>query len=74
MDEEKFLKKLKIYRAIVALLIGTLFVVIGYSYTLRLDINYLQTKVKEQHTEIDIIKNSYIRNINQWIWKQQLLK
>ncbi len=71
MDEGKFLKKLKTYRAIVVLLIGSLIAVVGYSYTLRLDINYMQKEIKDQHYEIDIIKNSYIRNINQWIWEQQ---
>ena len=60
MDEEQFLKKIKIYRGIIVLLIGLLFAAIGYSYSLRLDINALQTKVDYQY---DLIINSYIRNI-----------
>jgi hypothetical protein len=72
MNEEEFLKKIKIYRGIIVLLIVTLFGAIGYSYSLRLDIDALQTKVDYQY---DLIINSYIRNIqNSILDKFQQLK
>ncbi len=61
MNEKQLLKKLKTYRAIIVLLIGSLIAVVGYSYTLRLDINALQEKVDYHY---NIIINSYIRNIH----------
>ncbi len=61
MDEEQLLKKLRMYKGIILVLITMLFGAIGYSYSLRLDINALQDKVDYHY---DLIINSYIRNIH----------
>lgn len=62
--EEKLLKRLRAYKGIILVLGTMLFGAIGYSYSLRLDINALQEKVDYQY---DIIINSYIRNIHNLI-------
>lgn len=67
-NEDKLLKKLKVYRGILVILITLLFAAVGYSYTLRLDLDYLQNKVKEIQNELDIVKNSYFRNLQQSFW------
>ncbi len=71
MTEEQLFKKLKNYKWAVFTLISLLLACIGYSYSLRLDIDYLEIKVADMHNKIDIIQYSYIRNINEWIWSQQ---
>ena len=64
MTEEQILKKLKTYRSIIVILIFLLFGAVGYSYSLRLDIDRLQEKIDYQY---DVIINSYIRNIHNWM-------
>ena len=61
MNEKQLLKKIRIYKGIIIIIIPLLFAAIGYSYSLRLDINALQEKVDYNY---DIIINSYIRNIH----------
>jgi len=65
MDEEKILQRLKVYKGIITILIGLLFAAIGYSYTLRLDIDNLEEKVTDLKHEIVVIKDSYIRNLKE---------
>ena len=61
MTEETILKKLKTYRAII-LILGTLLLgAVGYSYTLRLDIDRIDEKQDRQY---DVIVNSYFRNVH----------
>ncbi len=60
VNEEKLLKKIRAYKGIILVLITMLFGAIGYSYSLRLDINALQEKVDYHY---DLIINSYIRNL-----------
>ncbi len=65
MTDEQFYKKIKIYRGIIAILIGSLIGAVGYSYSLRLDIDRLRDKVESNY---DVIVNSYIRNIHNSLW------
>lgn len=68
MNEAEYIaKRIKTYRYIIVTLIGLLFACIGYSYSLRLDIDQLQDKVNYQY---DLIINSYIRNIHNWMADQ----
>ena len=64
MTEEDLAKKLKTYKYIIVTLIGLLFLAVGYSYTLRLDIDKLQEK---QDMQYDVLVNSYLRNIHNWM-------
>ena len=67
MNEEQLLKKLKIYKGIITMLIFLLFGAVGYSYSLRLDIDALEEKVESHY---DLIINSYIRNIHNSIFEK----
>ena len=60
VNEQKLLKKIRAYRGIILVLITMLFGAVGYSYSLRIDINALQEKVDYHY---DLIINSYIRNL-----------
>ena len=64
MNEKEFLDKIKIYKGIIIILITLLFGAVGYSYSLRLDIDTLKEK---QNYQYDLIINSYIRNIHNWM-------
>ena len=71
MKEEELLNKLGVYetlikrlKVIILTLAFLLTGAIGYSYTLRIDIDRLQEKLTYQY---DLIINSYIRNIHNWM-------
>lgn len=66
-NEEELVKRLKRYKWVVFTLVSLLFLCVGYSYSLRLDINRLEEKVEYQY---DLIVNSYIRNIHNSLFEK----